>query len=129
MAASSTGSIRSCLRRQRPCSMSSPHIAEDRVRVAVLGSTGSIGRQALDVLDRLAERYEVRYLAGGSNTPLLAEQARRFRPQMVSLHDSVAAHYLETLIPEHVAVSYGPSALEWFARREDVDIVLVGTSG
>jgi 1-deoxy-D-xylulose-5-phosphate reductoisomerase len=101
----------------------------ERVRVAVLGSTGSIGRQALDVLARLENRFDVRYLAGGSNRALLGEQARQFKPAMVSMDDPVAAHALEPEMPSGTAVSYGPSALEWFVKQSDVDLVLVGTSG
>jgi 1-deoxy-D-xylulose-5-phosphate reductoisomerase len=53
-------------------------------RVAILGSTGSIGRQALDVIARHPERFEVVALAAGRNTDLLAEQTARFKPRVVS---------------------------------------------
>jgi 1-deoxy-D-xylulose-5-phosphate reductoisomerase len=55
-----------------------------RKRVAILGSTGSIGRQALDVIARYPERFEVVALAAGRNTALLAEQTARFGPAIVS---------------------------------------------
>jgi 1-deoxy-D-xylulose-5-phosphate reductoisomerase len=54
-------------------------------RVIVLGSTGSIGRSTLDVLDNLRDEWDVVGLAAGSRAPLLAEQARRFHPQAVAL--------------------------------------------
>jgi 1-deoxy-D-xylulose-5-phosphate reductoisomerase len=55
-----------------------------RKRVAILGSTGSIGRQALDVIGRYPDRFEVAGLAAGRNTELLAEQVARFTPAVVS---------------------------------------------
>ena len=55
-----------------------------RKRVAILGSTGSIGRQALDVIARHPDRFDVVGLAAGRNTDLLAEQVARFRPGVVS---------------------------------------------
>jgi 1-deoxy-D-xylulose-5-phosphate reductoisomerase len=59
-------------------------------RVAILGSTGSIGRQALDVISRYPERFEVVGLAAGRNTALLAEQRARFGPTIVSSGDDGA---------------------------------------
>jgi 1-deoxy-D-xylulose-5-phosphate reductoisomerase len=56
----------------------------ERKRVAILGSTGSIGRQALDVIERHPERFEVVGLAAGRNVELLAEQTARFAPRVVS---------------------------------------------
>ncbi|HEX3464024.1 MAG TPA: 1-deoxy-D-xylulose-5-phosphate reductoisomerase [Candidatus Elarobacter sp.] len=53
-------------------------------RVAILGSTGSIGRQALDVISRHPERFDVVALAAGRNVELLAQQVARFRPDVVS---------------------------------------------
>jgi len=67
-------------------------------RIAVLGSTGSIGRQALDVIRQLPDRFEVVALAAGRNADLLAEQVAEFRPMYVTaeaesplLADAVAA--------------------------------------
>lgn len=62
-----------------------------RKRVAILGSTGSIGTQALDVIGRHPERFEVVALAAGRNVTLLASQAHTFRPEIVtSLEDGAA---------------------------------------
>jgi len=54
-------------------------------RLAILGSTGSIGTQALDVAARYPDRFEVVALAAGDNVELLAQQAKQFRPQLVSV--------------------------------------------
>ncbi|GIW17483.1 MAG: 1-deoxy-D-xylulose 5-phosphate reductoisomerase [Tepidiforma sp.] len=93
-------------------------------RIAVLGSTGSIGRQALDVIARSAGRFEAVALAGGANTALLAEQAALHRPRYVyapvpcdALEAAAAATGARFIPPEEVAVA------------PDVDIVLVATAG
>ncbi|MGC7880071.1 1-deoxy-D-xylulose-5-phosphate reductoisomerase, partial [Desulforudis sp. 1190] len=53
--------------------------------ISILGSTGSIGRQTLDVAARYREELEVVGLAAGRNWPLLLEQAREFRPRVVAV--------------------------------------------
>src|SRR5437870_5395461 len=83
----------------------------DRVRVAVLGSTGSIGRQALDVLAAHPDRFEIVALAAGRNEAELAEQIARHHPRL-------KAHAKD-----------GPNALEDIAAHDDIDLVVVGTSG
>ena len=69
-------------------SPSSPDLERDRPprrRVALLGSTGSIGRQAVDVLAATPAAFEVVALAAGADAATLAEQAARLRPRAVSL--------------------------------------------
>jgi 1-deoxy-D-xylulose-5-phosphate reductoisomerase len=109
--------------------MSSPSSAdpERRLRVAVLGSTGSIGRQAVDVLERLPDRFRVIALAGGRSREVLEEQAGRVRPEIVATSDASVARTLD--LPEPTAVTGGPDALIEIASREDVDLVVVGTGG
>ena len=93
--------------------MSSPRSADPGPPrgVAVLGSTGSIGRQALDVLAGLRDRFRVVVLAAGRNEALLAEQAAAHRPTVARLCGD------------------DPAPLEELATRDDVDIVLVATGG
>jgi 1-deoxy-D-xylulose-5-phosphate reductoisomerase len=81
-----------------------------RLRVAVLGSTGSIGAQALDVLAANAQAFEVVALAAGTNRVLLAEQAERFGVRVT-------------------AVGAGGAGLAELATRDDVDLVVVATGG
>jgi 1-deoxy-D-xylulose-5-phosphate reductoisomerase len=109
--------------------MSSPRSAESErpTGVAILGSTGSIGRQALDVLERLGDGFRVVALAADRHADLLAEQAHRLRPAVVSLRDRSAAASLD--VPSGVAIAGGPDALVELATRPDVDIVLVATGG
>ena len=101
-----------------------------RLRIAILGSTGSIGRQALDVAARFPERLEVVALAAHSSTSVLLEQARRFGVSRLALGDpaSAEAASLELGRP----VGSGPGALVEMAGADDVDIVLnalVGAAG
>src|SRR5512141_3244587 len=91
MAASSTASTRSCSRPPWSRCMSSRSAADDRLGVALLGSTGSIGRQAVEVLEQHPDRFRVVALAAGSNATELAAQARRLRPRAVALADVGAA--------------------------------------
>jgi 1-deoxy-D-xylulose-5-phosphate reductoisomerase len=93
--------------------------------VALLGSTGSIGRQAVDVLEQHAGRFRVVALASGHNAADLGEQAARLRPAVVSLADDAAPLDL----PPGTQRLGGPDALEAIATRDDVDLVVVGTGG
>jgi len=93
------------------------------IRVAVLGSTGSVGRQALDVIRGAPEQFEVVALAGGRNVALLAEQVREFEPAAICALDG----------PEADALRAESSAswddLDTIATRDDVDVVLAATNG
>jgi len=94
------------------------------VRVALLGSGGSIGRQAVEVLAALAPDWRVVALATGTQSALLEEQARRLRPAAAVLGTDAALD-----LPAGCAQVRGSDALEALATRDDVDLVLVGTGG
>ena len=98
-------------------------------RVAILGSTGSIGVQALDVVSRFPERFEVVSLAAGKNATRLAEQVRRFRPRLVAVQDEAAARALRALVPAGVEVLAGDAGVVTVAAHPDVDFVLAAISG
>jgi 1-deoxy-D-xylulose-5-phosphate reductoisomerase len=97
----------------------------DPVRVALLGSTGSIGRQAVEVLEAHPDRFRVVALATGSNAEELGSQARRLRPEAIALGNDAA---VPDLPPSTVRVG-GDEALIELATRDDVDLVVVGTGG
>lgn len=100
-------------------------------RVVVLGCTGSIGRQAVDVARRHPERVRIVALAAHSNAELLAEQALALGVSRVALADSSAARRARELIPS-IEVGDGPEAVAELAAWEDADIVLnalVGSAG
>jgi 1-deoxy-D-xylulose-5-phosphate reductoisomerase len=98
-------------------------------RVAILGSTGSIGVQALDVASRFPDRFEVVGLAAGRNVARLAEQVRRFRPRLVSAGDEGAARELRALVPAGTEVLAGDAGAVAVATHPDVDFVLAAISG
>jgi 1-deoxy-D-xylulose-5-phosphate reductoisomerase len=99
-------------------------------RLAILGSTGSIGVQALDVVAQHPDRFEVVALAAGRNRALLVEQIRRFRPRIVALSDAGAARDLRAELgsaePEILTGFEGAVAC---ATRADVDLVVAAISG
>jgi 1-deoxy-D-xylulose-5-phosphate reductoisomerase len=96
-----------------------------RVRVALFGSAGSIGRQTVEVLEALAGRLEVVALATGHNAAELEAQARRLNPRAVALADEAT----ELDLPPGVTRVRGEDALVELAIRDDVDMVIVGTGG
>jgi 1-deoxy-D-xylulose-5-phosphate reductoisomerase len=99
-------------------------------RITVLGSTGSIGRSALDVVRHYPGRFEIVGLGAGSNVERLAAQVAEFRPKRVAVADEAAADALRRLVPG-TEVWAGPEGLQRLAA-EPVDIVLcaiVGAAG
>jgi len=102
-------------------------------RIAILGSTGSIGQSALRVISGLGAEYEVFALSAHRNVELLAEQAERFRPKFVGVADVDCAKQLEKSVRGlGMEVLAGPESLRQIAELEQVDIVLsavVGAAG
>jgi 1-deoxy-D-xylulose-5-phosphate reductoisomerase len=98
-------------------------------KVAILGSTGSIGVQALDVLARFPERFQVVGLAAGKNAARALEQVRRFRPRLVSLADPAAAREVRAGAPAGTEVLDGDAGAVAVASHPDVDLVLAAISG
>lgn len=96
--------------------------------VAVLGSTGSVGRNALDVIARFPKRFRVTALCAGKNAADLAEQAARFRPRIVCLSAEGAAGRLGRL-PSGTRVLFGEEGMTEAACSEGTDIVLAAASG
>lgn len=102
-------------------------------RIALLGSTGSIGTQALDVISRFPQDFEVEVLTAGSNIKLLAQQARKYAPDAVVIGNK--AHYQqlkESVKDLPVKVYAGDEAIEQVVAGSNVDLVLaamVGYSG
>jgi len=98
--------------------------------IAILGSTGSIGKNALKVLDSLGSDYHIYALSAHSNFSLLAEQARRYRPTVVSITDETCAQRLrEKLSDLDVKIFSGPESLVEIAESEKVDVVLTAVVG
>jgi len=97
-------------------------------RLAVLGSTGSIGTAALDIAGRFPDRFAVVALAAGRNVALLEEQIRSVRPQMAAVADEADAARLRTQFPG-VAVLSGDQGREAVAVHPDADSVVAAFVG
>jgi 1-deoxy-D-xylulose-5-phosphate reductoisomerase len=101
-------------------------------RIAILGSTGSIGTQTLDVIAHEPERFQVEALSGGYNLALLIEQVKQFRPKLVSAATKELADELALHIPPGTKVVYGEEGLLEVAAGTEADFVvtaLVGSQG
>jgi len=101
-------------------------------KVVLLGSTGSIGTSTLKVASDLPERIQLIGLAGGSNVPLLREQANAHLPQCISIGEECKIGELSKGLHEGVEVVAGSSGLLRLATLPDADVVLiaiVGTAG
>ena len=98
--------------------------------IAILGSTGSIGTQTLDVISRFPERFKATVLAAGSNVEQLIEQAVKFRPSLAIIADeSKYARLREALSPLGIETAAGSAALADAMERPDFDTVVTATVG
>ncbi|HHT9119820.1 MAG TPA: 1-deoxy-D-xylulose-5-phosphate reductoisomerase [Candidatus Hypogeohydataceae bacterium YC41] len=101
-----------------------------RKKIAILGSTGSIGRNALEVIHFLGEDYQVAALSTHKNWELLAQQVEAFHPRRVAIVDKESYPLLKGRISRNsVEVLAGEEALEELASGEDVDFVLSAIVG
>jgi 1-deoxy-D-xylulose-5-phosphate reductoisomerase len=98
-------------------------------RLAILGSTGSVGVQALDVVGRFPDRFEVVGIAAGRNASLVLEQLRRHRPRVVAMADPAAARAVREQAPAGVEVLEGDAGVSSVASHPDVEFVLAAISG
>lgn len=99
-------------------------------RLAILGSTGSIGTQTLDIVSQYPEKFKVEALAAGSNLKLLIEQAKRYRPSFVSIANE--DHYSElksSLSGLPVKIIAGSDAAEQIALLPDIDTLVAAMVG
>lgn len=97
--------------------------------IAVLGSTGSIGTQTLDVISREPDSYEVVGLAAGNNVELLLQQVNAFRPKLVSVGTKEAADTLRQQVPAGVKVVYGEEGLIEVAAGAGATFVVCALTG
>jgi 1-deoxy-D-xylulose-5-phosphate reductoisomerase len=99
-------------------------------RIALLGSTGSIGTQALDVISRYPDEFVVEVLSAGNNIDLLINQAKKFLPDSVVIANPVHYKHLQDSLRDlPVKVYAGNDAIEQVVGSENVDIVLVSMVG
>ena len=99
-------------------------------RIAILGSTGSIGTQALNVIRRHRDRFAVEVLCAGSNADLLVQQALEFNPNAVAIADETKYHVVkEALEPKGIKVFSGASSMVDLMEMDTVDMVLASIVG
>lgn len=100
-----------------------------RRRIALFGSTGSIGRSVLDVVRHLPDRFEVSVLAANRSVRRICAQAREFRPAQVILSDHDACQSARRALGPRADVRWGPAALIDAAAARSTDVVVMAMSG
>ncbi len=100
--------------------------------IVILGSTGSIGKNSLDVISQFPERYRASYLVAHKNIDLLQEQIALYNPKGVAVIDECAGSVLRKLVNGTAEILTGSSSVEDLVQRDDIDVVissLVGFAG
>lgn len=100
-------------------------------KICILGSTGSIGTQALDVIQQHSDRYEVYCLTANNRYEMLADQARRFRPAAVVIGNEQHYEALKALLADcpEVKVYAGAKAIDEIVEAQPIDMVLTAMVG
>lgn len=98
-------------------------------RISILGSTGSVGTQTLDVIAMHPDAFEVDGLAAGSNISLLLEQVRRFQPRRVSVSTPELAEVIRGELPSGTKLYSGSEGLVEVAAGGDADLVVTAVMG
>ncbi len=107
-------------------------MSQNPKHIAILGSTGSIGRNCLSVIHNLADRFSITYLTTNTNIELLQNQIAHVHPRGVVVLDESKAAALRSLVGDSVEVLAGREGLLEIVRRDDVDLVInsiVGFAG
>ncbi len=97
--------------------------------IAILGSTGSIGRNALRVLEALGPEYQVVGLSAHRNVELLAQQTRRYKPRLVAVTHADSAAQFRALMNGDVKTMSGPESLTELVQSDGIDTVLTAVVG
>ncbi|WP_313259907.1 1-deoxy-D-xylulose-5-phosphate reductoisomerase [Sphingobacterium sp.] len=99
-------------------------------KLAILGSTGSIGTQTLEVVEQYPDHFSITVLSAGRNADLLIQQALKFRPAAVVVCEKTAFEKVsDTLKGKGIEVLFGEDALVETVQRDDIDIVLTAVVG
>lgn len=100
-------------------------------QICILGSTGSIGTQALDVIEQHSDRYEVYCLTANNRYEMLAEQARKFRPAAVIIANEAHYESLKLLLADlpDIKVYAGAKAIDEIVEAQPIDMVLTAMVG
>lgn len=98
-------------------------------KISLLGSTGSIGTQTLDVVEQHSDQFEVVALSAGHNIEKVMEQAKRHRPKLISVATKELADELKLHLPASTKVTYGEEGLVEVATASDANIVVTAIVG
>lgn len=97
-------------------------------QISIIGSTGSIGTQTLEVMEQLQDRFEVLALSGGDNLALLMQQIQRFKPKYVCTRSCSVSRELERRF-EGINFLCGDEGLEEICSNQENDLILMAVSG
>lgn len=99
--------------------------------LSILGSTGSIGRNTLKIVEMFPERFAVKALAAKNNTKLLARQIEQFRPEIAVVFDQSCARELKSMLSadDGIEIMYGEDGYRSAAIHDDVDMVITAVVG
>jgi len=99
-------------------------------RIAILGSTGSIGTQALEVIDRQADKFDLEVLSALKNSDLLIQQALKYKPNSVVIgQDDLYKQVFDALDPYDIKVFAGEESIRQIVEMDSIDIVLIAMVG
>jgi len=99
-------------------------------KISILGSTGSIGVNTLNVIDTLQDKFDVVYLSTFQNIDLIIEQAKKYQPKALAVvNDSNAGDIRKALEKENIEILFGRDGLLEISKRDDLDLVMNGLVG
>ncbi|MGL5315938.1 MAG: 1-deoxy-D-xylulose-5-phosphate reductoisomerase, partial [Peptostreptococcaceae bacterium] len=100
-------------------------------RISILGSTGSIGKQTLDVVRQHKDKFEVVAISANSSVDLLLEQIKEFKPKYVAVYDEVSALKLKSMIPTDIKIEVlsGMEGLKTISSLDEMDVLLTAIVG
>ncbi len=100
-------------------------------RISILGSTGSIGTQTLDVVRKNKEKFEVVAISANSSVDLLLQQIKEFKPKYVAVYDEISALKLKSMIPNDIKIEVlsGMEGLKAIAALDEIDVLLTAIVG
>ncbi len=103
-------------------------MSEDKKRISILGSTGSIGTQALEVVDKLRDKFEIVGLSAGKNIDLIREQIKKFHPKFVCVATEEDRNTLKSEFP-NLEIMSGEEGLNNICSYKETDQIVVAVSG
>ena len=100
----------------------------EKKKISILGSTGSIGTQALEVIEKIQDKFEIIALSGGDNIGLLTQQIQKFKPKFVCVKSEMSKNELKANFPD-VKILFGDEGLQEICNNTDNDLIVVAVSG